>query len=97
MNLSKRNRRAVADTPNHYKLTEDYHCQRGNQSTTAARERTRLRHERIVAFFRWKHQAEGMLSRFWQTGDVRALAAFVVHILAMRRRLNNEIEGRSQS
>jgi hypothetical protein len=48
---------------------------------------SRLRHERIVNFFRWKHQAEGMLERFWRRGDLRALAAFVVHVIAMRRRL----------
>lgn len=46
-----------------------------------------LRHEQVANFFRWRQQAVSMLNRFWVTGNLKHLCAFVVHIVAMRRRL----------
>jgi len=49
---------------------------------------------RTVAAWIWKREAERLLREFWTTGELNHLAAFIIHILAMRRRL---IGGRGRS
>jgi hypothetical protein len=35
----------------------------------------------------WKHEVERLFREFWSTGSLRHLSSFVVHVVAMRRRL----------
>ena len=42
--------------------------------------------EQYRVFFRWKHEAERLFGLFWRTGRLRHLSAFIVHVVAMRRR-----------
>jgi hypothetical protein len=43
--------------------------------------------EQDHVFLGWKRQAERLLQEFWLTGKMSHLGAFVVHVVAMRRRM----------
>jgi hypothetical protein len=43
--------------------------------------------EQNRVFLGWKYEAERLFREFWSTGKMSHLGAFVVHIVAMRRRL----------
>jgi hypothetical protein len=46
--------------------------------------------ERALNFYGWKRHAEWLFGQYWRTGSLRALCAFVVHVIGMRARLVNE-------
>jgi hypothetical protein len=65
-------------------LTHAGHYERRQHAVVPA---TAQERNRALMFFQWKAEAERLLREFWHTGRLSHLAAFIVHIIAMRRQL----------
>jgi hypothetical protein len=64
----------------------NYHAVRAAMQALREHEQ-RKRHEDKLLFFKWKAHGAWLLEGFWQSGDARALDAFVAQLIAWRKRI----------